>query len=102
MLVMILAVVLVEAHMTMVSTIVLALVALVVMRLAEVEVSYVIVHPIDTEQPFAGSGIDRAIEIVHVHETAVLRCRKNPAHRKGVRKPERQAFYRDQRQHRNI
>ena len=48
------------------------------MWLAKVKVSYIIVHPIDTEQPFAGSGIDRAIEIVHVHETTVLRCRKDP------------------------
>ena len=56
-----------------------ALVALVVVRLAEVEVVHIGIHVEYAEEPVAGSGVDGAVEVVHTHEAAVLRSREYPA-----------------------
>ena len=49
------------------------------MRLVEVEMLHITIYLIYTEQPITGSCIDRTVKIIHSHETAVLRSRKNPA-----------------------
>ena len=60
------------ALVVVVSTIVRAVIIVVMFRFAEIEVVVIIVPDVDSELPAASAYVDRTVEVIHCHEVPVL------------------------------
>jgi len=76
--IMVLTMMLVITYIPEVNPEVSAIIALIMMRLSEIKMIHISINLINTEQPTVMRRINGTEEIIHIHKSTVLRCRKDP------------------------